>query len=1322
MTGNILGESVLDFVQEEATNRQKILGKGIDGTERKTATELHYINNRNTWVKLASSVSIVDDSRLPFNIGSSENLKGLNLAKKSVLFNGLSSLNDDKTYNFRSGVATDASIWNDRLYGLGGTAQGIQPAPGIKDINVVSKNNGAIRNATINIVAYNRFQFELIELLYLRLGFTLLLEFGWNSYLDKDGKPKKMGSTLVENEFFKEKTTSQMSMLGKIQQMQETYNGNYDGFFGRVKNFTWDFKPDGTYSIRVDLISLGDVIEALKVNIPPTESQRSNSSAATKSEIETYGEPSDSVLLANKNSNRLSAYFYNCIQNKELFKNNANYFNLAGAVNYRDSDYNFKKIDRNYNYFVSFGELISVLEREIIPNISPSDKQLVFDAGAKDTTLMNYTPNLISFNPKVCIFKYDDGTLNQADIKNVYVPQYTKSMMSAFSILGKKSATTPKADLGTVSKTPPAPLIGAGAAAALNFFSKKPPVASTKLKITKYDQTTETITLEGGISFPIDANGNAILPLPKDPNAPSYKVDDINKLRGDSSIKEGSMVFLKLYSMYINIAHIFESLSKNYDKDGNLSIYKFLQEICDGINSSLANITKIEPYIKDDKIVTFLERKPPQGLSKNLSKIPGVRSTKNLELQVFGFDKSKNESNFLKNIKFNTKITPMLANQISIGATASGTTVGEDATAFSKWNNGLVDRFQQTITTPETTTTPTATKTTDVDTTTENGGGSGGGTGITKLSYEGNTNLKPEVDSNLKKILNNAAGSLLAEPSKFPLSVTWNGKVPFKSGRSHGSYFYAEPIDQNHVAASERKRGIKTIKVKSKSAAELRFKVNHNGIIQDPVQLFFTSHEDKIGKFEVTNHLYNTAGGVYSNNWLKHEISKPIEKKLISAYGAPTEPADSKDSNPNAQKDAANQAVVERLKKIVNVNYSAYLSQMFGGTPSITEEQQNNANLKVSTISKANAQYLPTTNNEYIEMGKGVYKNYLEKFYGKFYSETGIPSNAAGFIPVEFNLDLDGISGFRMFNRIDIQQSFLPKQYSATLEFLITGISHKITDKGWVTNLKTLSTSNIDKPPSIKFNPAPVVKANSGGTGAVDPNFDPGTEFTKNRSAGNAARLKSDPSVPVENGYLHRYPGMLVEADAALYARLKMRSSRDNKRFRLHYACMPHFKTLLNAYETAVSSNGKTFLERYGKLQINSAYRSVVGTPNSKVAAPPGKSRHGLGVAVDLQQPSSYAEVHTWFRDIGKTMGWMRIPLINNGTTNEKWHWECQFTGKYQKIDSKYFGKGNIKKDGKNGKKQYAVKHGEATGVEKIKETYILDKTVWEKQKKAQIS
>ena len=136
----------------------------------------------------------------------------------------------------------------------------------------------------------------------------------------------------------------------------------------------------------------------------------------------------------------------------EMFKNNTSYFNLAGAVNYRDAGYDHNKIDANYNYFIRFGELISVIEKEIVPNISPADKQLLFETNASDTTLVNYTPNLISFDPKVCIFKYDDGPLNQGDIKDVYVPQYTKSILSAFSKLTGDTSEDSQS-LGEVSVT-----------------------------------------------------------------------------------------------------------------------------------------------------------------------------------------------------------------------------------------------------------------------------------------------------------------------------------------------------------------------------------------------------------------------------------------------------------------------------------------------------------------------------------------------------------------------------------------------------------------------------------------------------------------------------------------------------------------------------------------------------------------------------------------------------------------------------------------------------------------------------------------------------
>ena len=54
------------------------------------------------------------------------------------------------------------------------------------------------------------------------------------------------------------------------------------------------------------------------------------------------------------------------------------------------------------------------------------------------------------------------------------------------------------------------------------------------------------------------------------------------------------------------------------------------------------------------------------------------------------------QASFVTDFKFDTKITPELANLISIGATAANKpTKDYDATAFSKWNEGLYDRYNK---------------------------------------------------------------------------------------------------------------------------------------------------------------------------------------------------------------------------------------------------------------------------------------------------------------------------------------------------------------------------------------------------------------------------------------------------------------------------------------------------------------------------------------------------------------------------------------------------------------------------------------------------
>ena len=1306
MTGNLLGEPVEEFVIKEVSNRQKLLGTGIDGSTNRSVKQLNYINNRNAWIKLASSVFIDKTSRLPENLLSPEKYKGLNLAKKAILFNGLSSL-ENSSYSFRSGISTSTEFWTDSLYGLGGTVQGIQPAPGITSVNVTSRNNGSIRTATINMKAYNRFQFEIIELLYLRLGFTLLLEYGWDKYLDNRGNPKDVRRTLTEDTFFKEDGTTQVQMLSKIKSMRKKYNGNYDGFFGRVKNFSWDFGDDGTYSIRLDLITLGDVIESLKINIPPTEEQKSELGGATSSDIKKYGEVKGSVLLANRNNTKLAAYLYNTI-GTDIHKNSPDYFNLRAAINFRDADYDYQtegRLDLNYNYFIRFGELINILERDIIPTIEPSDKQLLFDNNSTDTTLINYTQNLISFDPRVCIFKYDDGAINQADINSIYVPQYTKSLVSALQ-KPTNNTDTPPADYGTVTVSQTATT-----APPNNLLSTVPATTTKTLKIKSF--TGGKVTLEDGDTFNVTSNGGVIGPTyPK-----TYIINDPSKLTSPaSSIGSGDLVFLKLYNIYLNYGFLFDVLGKNTDKEGNLSIFKFLESICDGINKAFANVTKITPTIKDDKIVTFVERKPPAGIINNLSKIPGAKSGNTVELQVYGFDKAKKESNFLKNIKFNTKIGPKLANQISIGATAQGTTIGEDATAFSKWNSGLKDRFQVKVVTPSTTGTATST-------TTNSDSGEEGGNPPSETTTADNTQVTyAGSDVVLNSQLRQQGLVLTAPATTFPITIrteffkSWGVRLPSTAYRSStGAIGSARQAYWHQLEYQIDKDGnvITPYSVYVDSSGQSRNKRYFPYVNRQGQQIAYSQRQ--LINFNVEDENGDT--GLRLDVAVKMDILKALKK----AYGVPDNPQTEGDDD-TATTNTFEQEALDRTKKIANLNYSAYLAQMFGGTPEVSEEQEQDARIQIGTISKRQTQYFPKPNSEYVEMGINAYKVYLQEVYGKEFQESDTPSNQAGFIPVEFDITLDGISGWLIYNKLIIQQTFLPAQYSATLEFLITGVSHKIDQSGWDTNLKTLSTSNIASPPSIKFNPAPAVSARSGGSGGSSGGFSPGTLFTKNSRSVNALKLKGNPSIPVENGFLHKYPGMLVEADSSLYSRLKMKNESDNNKLRLHYAAMPHFKNLLSAYENAVSENGKTFLERYGKLQINSCYRKISSTPGGPNAASPGASRHGLGIAVDLNQPAKYKEVHEWFKANGPGLGWMRIPILRNGT-NETWHWELQYQGTYAKISkSEYFIESNIKDHGKNGKRQYSINYKQVTGVENLKPSYVLNQSTWESQKANQIT
>ena len=1015
MKGSIIGEPVDRYVIDQVKTRQKIYGKGIDGTSTRTPQELQYMNNRNAWIKMASSVYVKDTNyRLPKGIENVDSFSGDNLAKKAILFNGLSSLGEPQ----RSGVSLNSSNYNDSAYGLGGTQFGIQPMPGINSLQVDTKNRGSIKTATVELIAFNRFQFELIETLYLRLGFCMLVEWGWDKYIGKDNKFHSVKSTFLENGFFN--ITNQDTVLRSINSVKEKYEGNYGGFFGRVVNFNWNFQNDGSYKISIKLTGLGDVIESLKINQSPSKELKQSIQGLTNDNYK-FLEEADSAIFNQRASTKLGAILYEKLNSQSIWENgentNQNYYNLDLAL--QESEYakitgnkGTNAIDLKYAYFIRFGELCNIIQQNIIPDVNDDFNHINFD-DSTDNVICSYQPNLISFDPKVCIIKMDgDFTpINHGSISGIYIPDYTKKLLPFANKISSNSNNNENKYIITYTpETPP--------------FSVFPTQPKEVESYGPFNIFTQTYSPSPGTNASLPNNGTFV-----------------SETKSPDNIKEGDLLYGKIYNLYLNYDMIFKSLKNNVDKKGNLSLFKFLQNICDQVNSSFANAIDIEPIIKEDKTITFLDQKPVMGLSKNLPSF-GIEQTDTVNIEVYGFNKSTLEGTFLKDISFNTKISSKISNQISIGATANGVAAGEDSTGYSNWNRGLIDRFQKSIEDPEETTTPT-TKKPSTSTQIETSG----------QTYDGNSPLLRQI-----------AGDRIAKG--FPKTAITDVFLASETYQKNGKLAtrYLDEVEEK-IKFEIDKDGkviggeviVSKLVINNKTETRAIKLADYEGIDQAQYGIISTN------KVAFKNAFLKAFAEGYGVN-LPSGALENTEGGFVSFFTG---------GNYQLTEDSQNaikQGKIEKTKKLAGLNYSSYLATMFGGIPSVSDEEETEAGIKSKAVNKVDSKYpFREGEGDYSSSGKSSYKIYLNEESKKNYNDgkegSSSPSNQIGLIPVEFDMQMDGISGFKIYNKININQKFLPSNYGESLDFLIKGVNHKINSSGWTTNLQTLSTSNLNTVP-----------------------------------------------------------------------------------------------------------------------------------------------------------------------------------------------------------------------------------------------------------------
>lgn len=271
---NTIGQSFPNYVRQQLSIRENILqerDRVNRGDNFASYQDLMFLSNVTGWVTLRSSVQLQKGTDL-YNYFTSKapfsNSTEKDLAKYYVLNGGLSysnaSLNPNGKSNLRSGFLDSKGNSFEGSYGMGGTdEQGFRPMPGIQSMNLVFKTeNGALREATIRVKAFNLYQLEVIDTLYMKLGMSAILEWGHTPYAKNDGSVETKTAIIP---FYDIK--SKEGVLKAIAKQREISCGNYDGLFGKISNFDWAANPDGTYDCTIKLLGLGDVIESLKINV-----------------------------------------------------------------------------------------------------------------------------------------------------------------------------------------------------------------------------------------------------------------------------------------------------------------------------------------------------------------------------------------------------------------------------------------------------------------------------------------------------------------------------------------------------------------------------------------------------------------------------------------------------------------------------------------------------------------------------------------------------------------------------------------------------------------------------------------------------------------------------------------------------------------------------------------------------------------------------------------------------------------------------------------------------------------------------------------------
>ena len=651
--GKIVGEVFEDDVQNQITVRQNKLGNTTYDDDLLT-----YTTSKDSWLRLSSAVNVSEDklSELP-NIPSSITPEN-GLAESYVLFGGANNIT--KSSKPKGGLIntyTDSILAN-ASYGFDSTATyGLTPLPGITSFNIKPKNNGSIVEGEIKIKCYNIQQFDHIESLYLRLGYTLLLEWGHTIYYTNNGTLETQitdNTDSVLRQFIKgEKGTDpdpQSHILKEISKAREKASGNYDAILGRVTNFDWNVTPTGEYEISISVISPGSVIESLSIStVLPN----------FKLKEEKEGEDNTGIVdpIESTTIGRILASFKKSL-NEDASWVGRNTVGLTETPLGKVDENRTESLDGyNFQYYL----LPKPLTNE---NVKLNVKLSV---GYYTNPIPKNIPNreIVSIEP----YSYDSESGDDESDRVFYIKfgallRIIQNFLLLYNTTEPNNPPIISIDWDYDDNKCFLPID--------NLFSSNPSICAIP---SRFKNSFEQKGWFSGT------------------NTRKISFTALNNVLGTDFFGEDNYTYNFMH-IYLGIDNLYSILRNNINSEGDLALIDFLTAICTGINSSLSNQTEFSPFVDTDTNVLHIVNK------RNSDKILKIPSTPS-KFQIGYLHNNGSEGlagievgSFVKDVSIKSTIPPNFATQIAIGAQANSENApSTNSQPFTNWNKGYTDRI-----------------------------------------------------------------------------------------------------------------------------------------------------------------------------------------------------------------------------------------------------------------------------------------------------------------------------------------------------------------------------------------------------------------------------------------------------------------------------------------------------------------------------------------------------------------------------------------------------------------------------------------------------